>query len=133
MLDVLLAVTSLLVLVISAAVIYSLIEFRREVRVLNESLLRMENMLSPTIERISGTVEGVKGIVDRVNSITEDVKMVSSAGRGLAGEINRITGTVSATRLKVRASAEGIKAGVWVALKVLGSNLIKKGGSDNGG
>ena len=133
MLDVLLAVTSLLVLIISAAIIYSLIEFRREVRVLNESLLRVEHILFPTIEKISGTIESVKEIAGKVNSIADDVKQVSGAGRGLAREIGKITETVSTTRLRAKASAEGLKAGVWVALKVLRSNLLKKGGSDNGG
>ncbi len=132
MIDVLIAVTSLLVLVISVAIVLSLIEFRREVRILNQSLQRLENTLFPAIQEVSETIMGVKGIVEKVNGIADDVRQVSGAGQDLAKEIDKITHTLSSTTLKARASVEGFKAGIWAALKFLKANFLKKGGSDNG-
>ncbi|MDA8086297.1 MAG: hypothetical protein M0Z75_06300 [Nitrospiraceae bacterium] len=132
MIDVLLGATSVLVVIISVAIVFSLIEFRREVRILNQSLQRLENTLFPTIEKVSGAIEGAKEIVEKINSIAGDVKQVSGAGRDLAREIDKVTHAISSTTLRVRASAEGFKAGIWAALKFIKSEFSRKGGSDNG-
>ncbi|MDA8388105.1 MAG: hypothetical protein M0Z58_05505 [Nitrospiraceae bacterium] len=132
MITVLVVLASFLLLVMSAAIVFSIIEFRREVRVLNESLMRVENIILPSVEKAAGTIDGVKQTVEKVNSIAGDVKKISGAVRNLAGEIEKITYALSVTTLRARASAEGFKAGTWAALKFLKANFfLRKGGSDN--
>lgn len=131
MINVLFAVASLVGVVIVAAIIISLIEFRREVRVLNESLQRIESSLAPAIQSFTEATEEIKGLVQAANRITDDIRAVTGAGRGLAAEIDKITRLLSSTTLRTRASVEGLKAGFLVAAKVLKAKFLKKEASED--
>lgn len=131
MLNVLFAVASLVGLVIIAVIIMSFLELRREVRILNESLLRIETSLSPAVQSVSDTARDIKDLIEGANRITDDVKTLTGAGRELAFEVGKVTHFLSTTNLKARASVEGLKAGLWVAAKVLKANFLKKEASEN--
>ncbi len=132
MITIFLVVVSVLFLAVALAIILSIMEFRREVRILNESLLRVENIILPSVEKAAGTIEGIKRAVEKANDIADDVKKVSGAVRNLADEVEKITYALSVTSLRARAGAEGLKAGIWAALKFLKANFfVRKGGSDN--
>ena len=131
MLNVLLTVASVLGLVIIFSIIASLLELRKEVRILNGTLQRIEASLSPVIKNVAETAEKILELTESANQITDDVKTVTGAGRALASEIEKITHLLGAATLKTRASAEGLKAGLWVAVKVLKSKFLKKEASEN--
>ncbi len=131
MLNVLFAVASLVGLVIIAALILGFLELRKEVRVLNESLLRIEASLTPAIKNFSEAAQEIKELMEGANRITDDIKTVTSAGRGLASEIEKITHLLSSTTLRTRASVAGLKAGLWVAVNVLKAKFLKKEASEN--
>ncbi len=131
MVNVLFAVASLVGLIIIAAIIISLMEFRKEARVLNESLLRIESSLSPAIKSFTEATEEIKEFMQEANRITHDIKAVTGAGRDLAEEIEKVTRLISSTTLRTRASVEGLKAGFLVAAKVLKAKFLKKEASEN--
>lgn len=132
LITVVLIVASVFFVAMALAIIFVIIELRREVRVLNASLKRVESIVLPSVEKAAGTIEGVKLVIEKANSIADDVKSISGAVRGLANEVEKITYALSVTSLRARASAEGLKAGAWAALKFLKANFfLRKGGSGN--
>ncbi len=131
MLNVLFAVASLVGLVTISAIILSFMEFRKEIRVLNESLRTIEASLSPAIKHFSEAAEEITELIKGVNQIKDDIQTVTGAGRELASEIDKISHLLSSTTLKTRASVEGLKAGLWVAAKVLKANFLKKEAPEN--
>ncbi len=131
MLNVLFAVASLVGLVIIAAIIISLLEFRKQIRILNESLLRIETSLAPAITSFAAASEEIREFVEGANSIKDDVKAVTGAGRELAFQIGKISDMLSLTSLKARASAEGLKVGIGVAARILKANFLKKEASEH--
>ncbi len=112
--------------------IWLLIELKRTVQALRDSLKNTEESMKTTLEELQQTLKSLRDISDNIKEVTDDVKTFSGAVKDVGQNISHVSNLVENVASSALIKASGFKVGVRTALGVLSSNLLsnlfKKGG-----
>jgi uncharacterized protein YoxC len=109
-----------------------LIELRRSVHAIMDSLKRTEESRKTTLEEIQQTLKSLREITDNVKTVTGNVKTFSGAVKDVGQNIGHINTLIENITSSALIEASSLKVGIKTALGILSSNLLnnlfKKGG-----
>jgi len=101
-----------------------LVELRRTVQALRDSLKTTEESTKTTLEELQQTLKSLRYISDNIKAVTDDVKTFSGAVKDVGQDISHMSHLVEDVASSTLIKASGLKVVVKAAFGVLLHNLF---------
>ena len=126
MIDFFLGFITFLLIVLAVVMVIILIEVRRGIKTVEESVHKAEKEAVPVLKQVELSLQSVRQITERVATVAEDVQVFSGSVRQVGQNVKQISDAFEELAESSAISASGLKVGVKTALIYLAQNWSKR-------